>query len=312
MPVGFVRFSREVWEALEGNEKLFYLYGLMAFRAKYQPGVGRRGTRLAVGQLVTSKDEIARLTGWPRTSCERAMKRLVDLGLIGLQAGRKETVVTICHLSECEDAATTQRAETGPAREAVTRAKSGPKTGRERAPTNKEQRRQKPPPPPTPSAEDAATAASWEEVEEALRGSGVSAVREARLAAQDRGLSPGDVLSLAVEFNAKRGAWNPGALFKRVTGELAAWPEPLPGYRDPGSERLRTDRQRLSGIRADLEAQHGSGFRDMPEPQQRDYATRAAEKYPGLNGTYLGVAAMELYAQDLNDSCPCPATAGTT
>jgi hypothetical protein len=87
-----------------------------------------------------------------------------------------------------------------------------------------------PPPPPTsPPAHHAAPPDSsmWEEEEglaAELASLGVNAASAALKAARGRGLTAADVRALAAEFRTSGAAYGPGALYRRLTGELATWP----------------------------------------------------------------------------------------
>lgn len=83
-----------------------------------------------------------------------------------------------------------------------------------------EKSREEYPPPPAPSCEP------WREVEEELRSRGVSAADAAVQAAQGKGRSPAEVVTLLREFDQANGAYQAGALYRRVTGELTRWPAP--------------------------------------------------------------------------------------
>ena len=88
-----------------------------------------------------------------------------------------------------------------------------------------------PPPPPTPSRHPAQPPGTgWAEVEGVLLAAGMSAVPKAIAGAQARGATPDAVAALYAEWAEKPGAWEVGALHRRITGDLASWPPPRGDY----------------------------------------------------------------------------------
>lgn len=155
-----------------------------------------------------------------------------------------------------------------------------------------------PPPPSSPAPAARATSApatiseqSWREAEEALRGCGMQAARQAVLEARSRGLTPRDVSDVVAEFGTLRGELGAGgadpvgALFFRL--REGAWPrrqaaatatagtvdaeraqraaaavERLSGFEEAQQQAAR-EREQL----AELEQRHGAEL-DAADPEE--------------------------------------------
>jgi hypothetical protein len=86
------------------------------------------------------------------------------------------------------------------------------------------------PPPTCPHDVTPLSEGTWEGEEGAigvgLRRRGVNATRSCIDAAKAAGMSPADVVAIFAEFDETPGAYDAGALYQRVAGELAGWPPP--------------------------------------------------------------------------------------
>lgn len=161
--------------------------------------------------------------------------------------------------------------------------------------TREEKRREEPPPPtPSPIA-DRDEAAVWGEVKERLAEAGVSAA----VAAVNRSpLTAEECLALVAEFEAKRGAWEAGALYKRIIGELDRWPPPKKDWRPPEDREVVAERSRLLALRADLERDHGTAFRKLPAEAMQQLLEIPRTRYPKLGRAHHTTAAIEIFASD--------------
>jgi len=86
--------------------------------------------------------------------------------------------------------------------------------------------------PPTPSpTESVGDEAEWGRLEGVLLGEGVVSARLAIDAARGFGRSVQDIEAIISEYRAKPGAWEPGALKRRVSGEWSNWPAERTAFR---------------------------------------------------------------------------------
>lgn len=147
------------------------------------------------------------------------------------------------------------------------------------APTQPNTTQQSPPPTPSINAQAASGVEErWGEVGRKLRDRGISCEADAVATADARGLTPGDVLDLIDEWDRNEGAYGPGALFQRITGQLRSWPPAAAGFertrareqtfrshqavvaeREAGQHRRALDNQRLAA----LNAKHGATIAAM-------------------------------------------------
>ena len=169
----------------------------------------------------------------------------------------------------------------------------------------------------------------WVEVELLLKERGVAAARAAVTSARNRGAAVAEVLEIVEEFDAATGRFGPGALQRRVAGDLAAWPPADPAAtraaddraaaakRD--AERKESDRRkaenRLAAAEAaDLERQFGARLDAMQMNEQRALAELAYPSGPAAAMTRLRRGDRTVRAELLrvcrDRSPPRPARAG--
>ncbi|MCA9232432.1 MAG: hypothetical protein KDA57_17415 [Planctomycetales bacterium] len=119
---------------------------------------------------------------------------------------------------------------------------------------------------------------------------GVSAAGQAVNGARERGLSVEAARELLAEFQAQPGAWQPGALYRRITGGLTAWPPPIENHlaaRRRADEVDRFERQRADGSaamqtaaierreQAEREEKYGQRLDGMGENERRQLKEEA-------------------------------------
>ncbi len=92
---GFAAILNDEIDALAVDPALLGLFVLLVRRASWDGGIAPKGSVLAPGQLVTSRRELARLTGQSESWCHRAIERLAAGGFIVVEKNREGSLVTI-------------------------------------------------------------------------------------------------------------------------------------------------------------------------------------------------------------------------
>ena len=235
---GSVIIPRDVIEQLVNEPELLALMIILVARARYTPGSAAKGTELRPGQLATGKRAIASQFKWTESKAYRALKRLQERNLIELTANRDGTIVTLCNSERYRQFSKRKRTSNEPSADG-SRTAIETKSNQDRTPIGKE--RMKKAPPPSPSGELPLERSGWSEVGEELGVLGISRVDDAVETARARRLSVEDVRSLIAEWRQHEGAWGVGALYQRLTGELAAWPEAAEKFRREQSRQASFD-----------------------------------------------------------------------
>ncbi len=139
-------------------------------------------------------------------------------------------------------------------------------------------------PPPTRPPDE------WREVKEDLRKLGVAKAAVAVEAARKRGLAIDDANGLIAHFRARRGAWQPGALYRMLTGEVSEWPEPAEDYsherrreeegnkwkqKRAANARRRAQKKAEVAVQEKREKLHGNRLDGMTDEQRQEVAVRA-------------------------------------
>ncbi|TWT29320.1 hypothetical protein KOR34_52300 [Posidoniimonas corsicana] len=159
----------------------------------------------------------------------------------------------------------------------------------------REEKRREESPPPTPSGNGPLTGGpGLEEVEEGLRRCGVSV---AGRAARETPLQPEECLALIEEFeSAPAGAWAPGALYRRVMGQLDEWP---PKNHVPESDVDRAAREQREENLRQLEAEWGHAHDALPRDARSEIVAVAKRSDPeAKSGSRLRSACLRVLAAD--------------
>lgn len=234
---GSVIIPRDVIEQLVNEPELLALMIVLVARARYTPGNAAKGTELRPGQLATGKRAIASQFKWTESKAYRALKRLQERNLIELTANREGTIVTLCNSERYRQFGKRKRTSSEPPADG-SRTAIETKSNQDRTPYKKGIKKQAPPP--SPSGEVPLEPSGWTAVGGELRALGISRVDDAVETARARRLSVEEVRSLIAEWRQHEGAWGVGALYQRLTGELAAWPE--------AAEKFRREQSRLASF----------------------------------------------------------------
>lgn len=235
---GSVIIPRDVIEQLCSDPELLALMIVLVARARYTPGNAAKGTELRPGQLATGKRAIASQFKWTESKAYRAMKRLQERNLIELTSNREGTIVTLCNSERYRRFGKRKRTSNELPAE-VSRTASETKSNQNRTPKEKELMKKAPPP--NPSEQLPLDQNVWVEVGKELRGLGISCVDDAVETARARGLLIDDVRTLIAEWRQHAGAWGVGALYQRLTGQLAVWPEAAEKFRREQSRQISMD-----------------------------------------------------------------------
>lgn len=300
---GSVIIPREKITQLEDRPELAGLFMMLLIRARYRAGPGHGGVMLEEGQLVCGKSYLASISRCSESKCYRALKSLEKRNLIELSTERRPTVVTIRDWESYARLPSRERTEGGPA-SARHRTSPAPKPKRQRTQNKEEGRsqeqRKEPPPPKSPpgGVADTGPVEVWREVEDALRLEGVSCVRQAVQEARVRGLTAEEALRYVREYRGRPGAYDAGALYRRLTGELEDWPAPREGYRAPIDEALAAETKRLNTVRCAIIGEWERAYRSLPRRHVELLRQTVKEQFPGLRNGHVDVAAMELLSRD--------------
>lgn len=131
------------------------------------------------------------------------------------------------------------------------------------------------PPPPTPSTAESEIDSSWRGLEEEVFRRGVNASKAAVAAARERGWGRDEVRTLLAEFDAAAGGYEADALYQRLTGELAGWPQPTRNH--TRQQQRAADQQRQRDVTAaNAETSSGSAGVSGAGPGARIYPWRRA------------------------------------
>lgn len=295
----YVIIPREAISQLEHEADLLALYTWLLSKGRYKPGSKTpKGQVLEPGQTVTGKRHIATLFGWTESKAYRAMKRLASRNLIEIKANRNGCIVSLVGWPFYMASQSSQRTETEP-KSKHDRTETDPRSNRNRTHTNKEEGIKNLPP--APSCER--TFQQWWQEEEGaigvvLRKRGVNAVSQCIAICKARGVTPDQVKAIIAEFDAAPGAWDAGALYKRIVGDLDGWPDPLPEYRREqdrksqlekhaatASQRKIDEEQAVEDARiaTELEARFGAIVDQMSCDEQRQLIRRHAESEGSAN-----------------------------
>ena len=206
--------------------------------ARFEPGHIRiKGIRvdLARGQVGLSEVSLGKRWRWSRGKVRRYLKELEYDQRIIQQKTNVTTLITIVNYDIYQTCSTTNRTTNGAASGTADRTTNETQNNKGNNSNNE-------------------NTSSWavgeeEEVLRMLVERGVSKSQAAVDAAKARGTLANSIKSLVAEFDGKPGAWDAGALYRRVSGELSEWPPESSKYcreksRDSDhhrAERLRSE-----------------------------------------------------------------------
>lgn len=268
--------SDDLWlaETFTRGQARIDLYGL----ARHTPGhVRLKGVRIDLqrGELAWSEQALATRWRWSRGKVRRFLAELSAERVLVQRPSNLTSIIAMLNY-DCQPVSST-------ADEAPVGASNGT-AGRTVNGTQKNKETIKQPPPPTPSLSKGA-AHQWREVEGELVDLGMVRAADAVAAAKSRHLSIEDVQSLIAEWRQHEGAWLIGALFQRLTGQLAAWPPVTPAFERQAAsvasaaaqESLRVDCDRRRALNSAVQSQaaehdrvYGPALDAMAEEQLRE------------------------------------------
>lgn len=228
---GWLKLHRKILESqVFSDPDLLRLWIMLLCRANFRPSFFR-GREIGVGQVAFSQRLFCDSLGVSKGKLHRDLNRLKLAGMITIEAGRDFSIASVSNWETYQSAEEDERGADG----ALVGRTGGADESLPKKLTIQES------PPPTPyrfqSEGDA-----WAGVGEELRQLGMSRVDEAVATAQARGLSAGDVRNLIGEWRRNAGAWGHGALFQRLTGQLAVWPPAAAEF-----QRTKAREQSLKG-----------------------------------------------------------------
>ena len=202
------------------------------------------------GQLAWSEVSLSERWKWSRGRVRRVLKRWESEQRIVQRKSNITTVITILNYDHYQRGGT---ADGTPDRTANETAGGTPDGTRKNNGNNLTMKTTSPKPPPSPApATDV-----WEEVAADLQARGVASAGAAVREAQRVGIAREDIAELLAEFDRADGAYQAGALYRRVTGELTDWPTPDPEHAKQ-QEREDADRRYQEQIAKSREAQQQS------------------------------------------------------
>jgi hypothetical protein len=276
---GWLKLHRKILDSqVFSDPDLLRLWIMLLCRANFKPSFFR-GREIGVGQVAFSQRLFCDSLGVSKGKLHRDLNRLKVAGMITIEAGRDFSVASVCNWETYQ---LTEDDERGTSGALVGR------TGGADEPLPKKLTIQESPPP-TPSRFQS-EGDDWAGVGEELRQLGVSRVDDALATAQARGLTVGDIRALIAEWGRHAGAWGPGALFQRLTGQLAHWPPVAPAYgrqlasiastRSVDEVRCDNDRRRAANAASDrvadeLDAVHGAELDALDAAALRELYARA-------------------------------------
>ena len=269
----------ELWlqEPFSRGQAWVDLIGLARFEAGSVRIKGKR-IDLERGQLAWSEVGLAERWKWSRGKVRRFLNELKNDHQIVQQKNNVTSVISITNYERYQTPGTAD----GTASRTADDTADGTRK-------NKGNKENNPPPNPLPDVQPVA-ADPWRGVEEDLLRLGVSAAGQAVNGARERGLSVEAARELLAEFQAQPGAWQPGALYRRITGGLTAWPPPIENHlaaRRRADEVDRFERQRADGSaamqtaaierreQAEREEKYGQRLDGMGENERRQLKEEA-------------------------------------
>lgn len=129
----WIKLHRKVIESqVFSDSEVFRLWCYLLLRANYRPSYFR-GEKIDVGQVAFSQRMLAETLGVHRTTLQRHLKRLEEMGNVGLRSGHDFTVATIYQWQTYQTADDSGQADDWAADEATGAATDGPPAGHERA-----------------------------------------------------------------------------------------------------------------------------------------------------------------------------------
>ena len=216
VPIPRDLLSDDLWlaEPFTRGQARIDLYGL----ARHAPGhVRLKGVRIDLqrGELAWSEQSLADRWRWSRGKVRRFLAELVAERMIVQRPNNVTSIIAVTNYDCQPTSSTTKVALIGTANGTAGNTANGTQKNKE---TIKQTH------PPAPFVESTSPPDAWEEVEEMLRELGMSRAGEAIARARDRGLKTRDVVDMMGHWEKHCGAWGLGALFRRLTGDLADWP----------------------------------------------------------------------------------------
>jgi len=274
---GWIKLHRKTLESqVYSDAELFRLWCYLLLRASFKTS-WFRGVEIRRGQVAFSYRVLSDALGYSRGKLERSMKKLEAMGSIHIKAGREFSVATVCNYESYQSDEDPMRDAGEAADRAVDKTAAGAADKAVNGAVYKKEIIQEPPPP-TPSAAATPDRSAWEGVGDVLAGLGMTKAPDAVATAQARGLAVSEVQGLIAEWRQHEGAWGTGALYQRLTGQLAAWPPVAPAFerqqqwqaavrghdanaarRLEGDRRREADRQRYD----QLNDRHGASIDAM-------------------------------------------------
>lgn len=226
MADGWIKLHRKSIESrVFSDAALWRLWTWCLLRANHATGFFQ-GEEILPGSFATGTRVAGETLGLAPTTVHRGLKRLAEWNMVSLKVKRGYTVVTICNYATYQDSESATETQMKRSRNANETLVEQPCSVEETLATpNKNNNNNKNLPPSPPLA-----AGSWEEAGDDLRKLGMSRVDDAIAMAKTRGLTTDDVCKLIGEWQANAGAWGHGALFQRLTGQLATWPPVDPKF----------------------------------------------------------------------------------
>lgn len=211
---GWLKLHRKILESqVFSDPDLLRLWIMLLCRANFKPSFFR-GREIGVGQVAFSQRLFCDSLGVSKGKLHRDLNRLKLAGMITIEAGRDFSVASVCNWETYQSPEEDERGSGG----ALVGRTGGADGSLPKKLTIQES------PPPTPSGQLRSQSGGWREVEEKLIERKIALAPEATATADARGLTPAAVLELIDDWDRHGGAWGPGALFQRITGQLAHWP----------------------------------------------------------------------------------------